>query len=257
MYDQFASDYDRFVNWKNRLAFEIPFIDNLLQGTKSLKGEPIRVLDAACGTGMHVLALAKAGYDVSGADISCEMVEKARENAATEKLNIRFENAGFGALAQNFGEKKFNAILCLGNSLPHLLSLTDLQEALNDFAACLRPNGLLLIQNRNFDAVVCTKDRWMEPQEHQEGDREWLFQRFYDFNPDGTIQFNIVKLTRTAQNPWEARVLSSVLRPLLQQELVGALTMAGFSTIRSYGSMGGEVYDTRASTNLVISAYKK
>ena len=97
----------------------------------------------------------------------------------------------------------------------------------------------------------------MEPQEHQEGDREWLFQRFYDFNPDGTIQFNIVKLTRTAQNPWEARVLSSVLRPLLQQELVGALTMAGFSTIRSYGSMGGEVYDTRASTNLVISAYKK
>ena len=114
VYDQFASDYDRFVNWKNRLAFEIPFIDNLLQGTKSLKGEPIRVLDAACGTGMHVLALAKAGYDVSGADISCEMVEKARENAATEKLNIRFENAGFGALAQNFGREEIQCDLMSG-----------------------------------------------------------------------------------------------------------------------------------------------
>mgnify|MGYP003469742026 CR=1 FL=1 len=26
MYDAFAGDYDRFVNWKNRLTYELPFL---------------------------------------------------------------------------------------------------------------------------------------------------------------------------------------------------------------------------------------
>ena len=35
MYDQFASDYDRFVNWENRLSFEIPLIEKILDEIKS------------------------------------------------------------------------------------------------------------------------------------------------------------------------------------------------------------------------------
>ncbi len=26
MYNKFSQDYDRFVNWHNRLAFELPFL---------------------------------------------------------------------------------------------------------------------------------------------------------------------------------------------------------------------------------------
>ena len=82
------------------------------------------------------------------------MIEKARQNSAQAGLWARFEAAGFGELAQTFGQYSFNALLCLGNSLPHLLSPGALQEALLDFSRVIVPGGLLILQNCNFDAVM-------------------------------------------------------------------------------------------------------
>jgi 2-polyprenyl-3-methyl-5-hydroxy-6-metoxy-1,4-benzoquinol methylase len=256
MYDQFASDYDRFVNWHNRLAGELPFITKTLTGLGKEPASALEVLDAACGTGMHALALAKAGYTVCGADFSGAMIQAARANAQTAGLTTRFETAGFGALATTFGKQKFDALLCLGNSLPHLLTTADLSAALADFYTCLRPGGLLLLQNRNFDAVMAKKERWMEPQPHREGDAEWVFQRFYDFEPDGTIQFNIVNLKRAGDDPWQARVMSTRLRPQLSADLQAQLSAAGFGQIEAIGSLGGEPFDPASSGNLVIIARK-
>ena len=104
MYDQFASDYDRFVNWDNRLGFEIPLIEKILDEVKNPKEKPLQILDAACGTGMHALALAKSGYQVAGADFSSEMIKKAQRNAAFAGLELQLETTGFGSLASVFGE---------------------------------------------------------------------------------------------------------------------------------------------------------
>jgi len=197
MYDGFSADYDRFVDWPGRLAAELPFVERELRAA-----EAHRVLDAACGTGMHAIALAQRGFRLTGADLSAGMIERARANAAAAGVGVRFEVAGFGHLARVFdghtprsegtvGERSpgagaaFDALLCLGNSLPHVLTPEALEETLADFAACLRPGGLLLIQNRNFDAVLARGQRWMEPQSHREGESEWLFLRFYDFEPGG------------------------------------------------------------------------
>jgi glycine/sarcosine N-methyltransferase len=255
MYDAFSSDYDRFVNWENRLAGELPFIEQLLQGLGA-QGAPLRVLDAACGTGMHAIALAKRGYQVAGADLSEKMIERARENTESAGVNIQFEPAGFGALTATFGKGEFDAVVCLGNSLPHLLALPDLVAALEDFATCLRPGGLLLIQNRNFDAVLANQERWMEPQSHREGEQEWVFLRFYDFQPDGLVNFNIVTLTRGSEENWAQRVSSTLLYPLREDETRRALGQAGFSLLALYGSLAGAPFTAQTSGNLVVAAYR-
>jgi glycine/sarcosine N-methyltransferase len=249
MYNELSEDYDRFVNWHNRLAIELPFIIKLLQQLRSRA-----ILDAATGTGMHAIALAQHGFQAAGADISVGMVEQARRNATSAGVEVRFEVAPFGTLAATFGAHSFQAMLCLGNSLPHLLSQPDLDAALRDFAACLEPGGLLLVQNRNFDAVMSQHERWMEPQSHSEGDTEWIFQRFYDFDPDGLLTFNMVTLKRVEQGVWSQKVISSRLRPLLQDEIVSSMSLAGFSDIQSYGNMSGDPFDPRTSGNLVILA---
>lgn len=256
MYDQFASDYDRFVNWQNRLDAEIPFIEKSLLEVKSEPALPLKILDAACGTGMHALALARDGYEVIGTDYSAEMVAKARSNALSAEQSVRFETAGFGSISATLPGVSFDALLCLGNSLPHLLTSDDLRSALSDFSACLKPGGLLLIQNRNFDAVMSKKERWMEPQAFQEGEKQWLFQRFYDFNPDGTIQFNIVTLKRNAGESWSSNVLTTTLKPMLVDELTKALAAAGFGQIKTYGSLTGEPFNPDSSGNLVLAARK-
>jgi len=252
MYDSLSKDYDYFVNWPERLAYEMPFIEAQI---RSVVGEayPVKVLDAACGTGMHVIALAQAGFAAAGADLSAGMIERAIANAAAAGVQADFQTAGFGALAGRFFG--YDALLCLGNSLPHVLSISELAKTLTDFAACLRPGGLLLVQQRNFDAVLAQHTRWMKSERAgQVGDREWLFVRFYDFDPDGLITFNIITLVRNGQGDWQQKVDSTRLYPLRRDELVDALEAAGYEQIVGYGSMSGESFDPQNSGNLVISA---
>jgi SAM-dependent methyltransferase len=249
MYDALCSDYDRFVNWQNRLSVELPFIIEKLHEINARL-----VLDAATGTGMHAIALAQLGYQASGADISQGMIDRARINAKSARVQVRFELAGFGKLAQTFGNHSFDALICLGNSLPHLLSFPELIAALVDFAACLKPGGLLLLQNRNFDAVMAHHDRWMEPQSHSEAEAEWIFQRFYDFDPDGLLTFNMVTLNRTDLGKWSQQVVTSRLRPLLKDELISGLSEAGFVSLTPFGDMSGALFDPETSPNLVVLA---
>jgi len=313
LYDALSDDYDRFVNWENRLAYEMPFIERTLREV-----DACRVLDVACGTGVHAIELARRGYKVVGADPSVPMIRRARGKGSVRDLahgEVRFMVAGFGELAEKLalspvlreacpepsprarpeqsrrvegpvlspvegpvlspiegpvlssvegpvlspGEGlsgSFDAVLCLGNSLPHALIAGDLSDALADFAAVLRPCGLLLIQNRNFDAVLARRERFMGPEAHREGDREWLFVRFYDFNPDGTITFNMIVLRRDAEGQWSQRVEATELRPLIYSGLIASLTAAGFTDIVCYGDMQGAPFDPDRSPNLVVTARK-
>lgn len=250
-YDSFSSDYDHFVNWAGRLDLELPFLDKQLiaSGAK-------RVLDAACGTGMHTIALAKLGFEAAGADVSVKMVEKAELNAKAAGVSVAFKAAGFGELNAAFGSHSFDAVFCLGNSLPHLLTAEDMQNALADFAAVLKPAGLLIIQNRNFDSVMKTRQRWMEPQFARAGDDDWLFLRFYDFVPDGLINFNMLTLKRRGNQNWQQSILSTPLRPILSDEFQPMLRAAGFQSLELYGDLTGSPFLAETSGNLVIKANK-
>lgn len=259
-YDAFSCDYDRFVNWDERLAVEMPFLLEKLK-TASLKADrSLRVLDAACGTGMHTLALAETGFRAAGADISPMMTKKARENARKAGQKVDFKTAGFSSLAKAFSTSPtfpFDAVLCLGNSLPHVHSSEAILDTLNDISDCLRPGGILLIQNRNFDAVMKEKKRWLGTQSHLEGDEEWLFLRFYDFDADGLITFNIIRLHRKGIGPWIEKISTTRLFPITQTVLLDLLGKTGFRDIACFGKMKNEPFDAEKSGNLVVLAVKR
>lgn len=250
LYDNLSADYDRFVNWPARLNHELPFIKTQLD-----KVHAHRILDAACGTGHHAIALAASDREIVGADLSAGMVEQARINAQHADAEVRFVQAGFGELAARAGQN-FDALLCLGNSLPHVLDAQALETALHDFAAALRPGGLLFVQNRNFDAVLAQHDRWMGPQMHREPSGEWLFVRFYDFNPDGTLTFNVLTLYRKSdEDNWTQQNAATRLYPLPRNMLVRAVEAAGFTEVMCYGDMSGAPFEPESSGNLILSAF--
>jgi SAM-dependent methyltransferase len=248
LYDAFSTDYDRFVRWDRRLANELPFIEAQLASVGAR-----RVLDVAAGTGRHAIALAQRGYQVIGADVSAGMVQQARTNAKGAGLDLPFVQAGFGQVAAS-DVGTFDAVLCLGSSLPHVQSLDALGPALQDFASVLRSDGLLLVQNRNFDRVLAEESRWMPPQSAREGDTEWLFLRFYDFGADGSLAFNVVTLVRKGELAWQQQASSTTLWPLRQRDLSAALQRTGFDHLVLYGDMQGSCFDVARSPNLIVSA---
>ena len=59
-----------------------------------------------------------------------------------------------------FPEDGFDAVVCLGNSFAHLPdsdgSQAQHRRALRNFADAVKPGGILLIDHRNYDAIIDT-----------------------------------------------------------------------------------------------------
>lgn len=256
MYDKLAPVYDHFVNWESRLSFEMPLILNLLSSLGTPPYET-KVIDTACGTGQHAIALAEAGFLSYGADLSPEMVSIAKMHADASDQLVNFKTRGFGSTSKAFTKDlPFDATLCLGNSLPHVNDEVELKIALQDFFELLRPGGLLLLQMRNFDRVMSRHLRWMDPQSEKTDQHEWLFLRFYDFESDKRIQFNVIAMVRHKNLPWSLNLTSTPLTPILKDQLVELLLETGFDAIHTLGSLMGEPFDPEASADLVVIAKK-
>ena len=185
------------------------------------------------------------------------MLEIARRNALAAKVDLILKQAGFGKLAETFGSQVFDGLICLGNSLPHVLDESSMITTLNDFIAIMRPGGKLMIQNRNFDSVLKTHNRWMDPQTYHEDGKTWIFARFYDFDPDGLITFNIMILFDQGTHEFHQQMISTRLWPIKKTQLEILLVNAGFIDIRAYGDLLGSDFDKEKSGNLVITATVK
>lgn len=255
MYEHLAPVYDYFVNWKSRLAYELPFLIKEISNSGDNPHE-LKVLDAACGTGQHAIALANEGFQMSGADLYPEMISQARTNAFSADQNLILKTVGFGNMAKAFNGQQFDALLCLGNSLPHVQSHKKLAETLADFAALVKPGGILILQSRNFDRVLKYQLRWMDPQAVDESDKHYLFFRFYDFLPNGQIQFNILTLSRGVSLDWHSELDTTLLYPTQSERILEEITKVGFKDVRFYGNMAWDSFDPESSSDLVVVASK-
>lgn len=64
---------------------ECDFLEKEFQHNKTLK-----ILDVGCGTGRHSIELTKRGYTVTGIDLSETQLQRAKQKAAAENLEINF-----------------------------------------------------------------------------------------------------------------------------------------------------------------------
>src|ERR1700743_2538004 len=86
--DWYATAFDARsaeMAWTDRTAPEVDRVVKILQPS----GDE-RVLDLACGSGRHSLELRRRGFQGVGADISPELIEIARREAAEQGLEVDF-----------------------------------------------------------------------------------------------------------------------------------------------------------------------
>jgi SAM-dependent methyltransferase len=143
--DWYAEAFDAAsaeMAWTDRTAPEVDRVAKILQ---TQGGE--RVLDMACGSGRHSLELRRRGFDVVGTDISPDLIEIARRDAAEADLDVDFVQADLRAL--DF-EDDFDLVLNLNDgAIGYLESDEENLRAFQTIARALRPGGRNLVQLPN------------------------------------------------------------------------------------------------------------
>jgi SAM-dependent methyltransferase len=143
--DWYATAFDAAsaeMAWTDRTGPEVDRVMKIMQP----RGDD-RVLDMACGSGRHSLELRRRGFEVVGADISADLIEIARRDAAEAGLDVDFVLSDLRDL--DF-EDEFDLVLNLNDgAIGYLESDEENLRTFEVISRALRPGGRNLLQLPN------------------------------------------------------------------------------------------------------------
>lgn len=166
-FDEIAKKYDswyetpmgQFVDEvETRLAF------NLFTPEKGMA-----ILDCGCGTGNFSIKLTEKGAQVTGVDLSTEMMAVAEEKARQRGLNINFIQGDICSLP--FPDNNFDAVF----TMAVFEAIPDPNQAFREMMRVLKPGRFLLIGTIRKDAAW---GRSYEKKARENPDSIWQFSKF-------------------------------------------------------------------------------
>jgi glycine/sarcosine N-methyltransferase len=242
---EFASLYEKMVDWDRRLARELPFYRKLFADHKVSS-----VLDVACGPGRHAATMAAWGLKVTAADPDKGMIALAGEHARTKQVSVELIEADFLSLASQI-PGPFDAIMCVGNSFPALRESDERVRVLKDFASLMSSSGILVIHLLNYEVLLKSIDAGAPVQVRT--------------STDGSVRF--VKSFRRAGAHVEMSIefrgaegtggrLVHELYPVNDEQLRAEIEGAGMKVVGTFGDYAGGRFERASSEDLIIVAQK-
>jgi 2-polyprenyl-3-methyl-5-hydroxy-6-metoxy-1,4-benzoquinol methylase len=246
-FDTIALAYDDAIDWEARLAREIPF---LLSRLGSPKGK--RVLDLACGTGRHSVALALEGVEVVGIDKSETMIQRAVENAKAKRVSPKFI-LGEMSEFQSITEDQYDMVICLGNSLALVDDFETVQFVLSSVHGSLVDDGVFIAQTLNFEEIHRTGFRFF-PQKagKMSNGEDVVFSRFYDHTDPPRASTLVMSAQTKVDGKWTSRISTQKVLNLNSTLLKRYLAQAGFQETRFYSDYSGSLFVGSDDRNIVI-----
>lgn len=160
IYDLLAPFYDE-INSELNYSDWADFIEKIIEREYG-QGKPELILDLGSGTGKMTVELARRGFDMTGVDRSAEMLNIAREAAASEGLDILW-------LCQDITEFELygtvDVAVCCLDTLNHLTDKKSLYKCLSLVHNYVIPDGLFIFDvngKRKFETVYSDMTYTME-----------------------------------------------------------------------------------------------
>ena len=139
-YKSFSYYYDEIM--------ELIEYDGWVNLTKKYLNPTSKILDLACGSGTLAISLANDGYQVSGLDLSKEIIAVAKEKMITNHVEIDFSVKDM----TNFNyDKKFDVITCYFDSV-NFLTHNEVKLMMNSVYNNLNEGGYFI-----FDLFTLSK----------------------------------------------------------------------------------------------------
>ena len=181
-----------YADWHGFLRLESVWLHTLFRplGVQN-------VLDCTCGIGTQAIALAQQAYHVTACDLSEANLAEAQSNADELDLTVLWQQADVRHLDEASLDGPFDAVISLGNSLSHLLTEDDMIAALRHMVDHAKPGGLVLVGQRDWDAIAVERPHFHFRHEHPDtpapGRRTVLFDLWHYDDP--LVTFEVFFLT--------------------------------------------------------------
>ncbi len=225
IYDLLAPFYDA-INADISYSDWADFIEKIFN--KECKSRPELVLDLGCGTGKMTLELASRGYDMTGIDISAEMLDIAREQAEIGGYDILW-------LSQDMREFELygtvdSAVSCL-DCINHLTKPSDVKKTFELMHNYLIPDGIFVFDingKAKFENIYADRSYVME-----EDGGVCIWQNYYD-NKTKLCDFYITLFEECSDGRYERYDDEQRERMYTVSEMRKMLLASGFEFIGAY-----------------------
>ena len=141
VFSEYARYYDLLYKDKDYEA-EADYIERLIKG---FRPETKSVLELGSGTGIHALHLAKRGYEVTGIEISADMIKVAKQKVNNSSM-LEHPNPLFlhGDIRTARLSKTYDAVIALFHVMSYQTTNMDVLAAFTTAREHLRPGGVFL-----------------------------------------------------------------------------------------------------------------
>lgn len=235
--DWLSKTYYAAVDTKDRMTHEIPDLLKIFRENKVKI-----VLDVGCGTGDHIIELAKRGFQAVGIDRSKAMIKEANKRkevlSKQEQQRVQFFHGETEALLERL-KATFDVALFMGNTISH--NPHNYQEVIKKAAQYLSEQGVMIFQITNFEKILKIQNRLVSFNFAKVEDgitREYAFLEFYDppKKEDKTILKTFIILTFDGKRWRWSGTRNSFMAYTTEEIIKKVLEKNGFSKISFYGS---------------------
>ena len=228
-YDDLATQYHViFQDWEKGLTAQAQVLDQLLH--RHAKRPTKKILDCAAGIGTQSLGLAEKGYQVWASDLSSEALARLQHEAQARHIKLPTQQADFRDLQSCFSAAEFDAVMACDNALPHLLTESDLHQALQEIHTVLQAGGLFLMSQRDYDQILKEKPQATLPtRSHGPAGQRVYFQLWHWDEHSYDLDFFILE---EKADQWHTHHFQSRYRAWQRSEVSKIVTQAGFKTQR-------------------------
>lgn len=228
-YDEICNKYD-YIFPLNEIQKK--FMDNEIKGN--------RILDVGSSTGNLSKYLIENGINVTSIDINEKLIFKAAQKGVeVKKLNMLEIDT----------LNKFDTIINIGNTLPHLNNKKEIYTFLEKAYDRLEENGKLIIQIINFNKFIINRDKnnylGNLPLIENENVK---FERSYYLDENNNIIFKTI-LDNEIKN-------EEILLNINFEDLKNYLEKIGIKRLKYYGGFDKSFFDFENSVYLIITGEK-
>lgn len=255
-YEHIAAYYNYVTPTRER-----PDVDFFVAEARSA-GSP--VLEIGCGTGRILIPTAQAGIEITGLDLSPDMLAICRQQLADEPTGVQGRVQLVQADMRNFElDQRFQLVTLPFRPFQHLVTPEDQMACLGCIRRHLAPNGLLILDLFNPSIPTLAAEAGEEKEdvpEFQMPDGRRVHRRVRIARRDYFNQVNEVELIYYVNHPdgrEERLVHAFAMRYLFRFEAEYLLERCGFQVENLYAGFDRSPYGSTYPGELIFLARVK